>query len=62
MCHGDDSRPPSAFGAGSAAATRDLTLTCADGTSVLACEARAAEPTGPGIVVLPDVRGLHQFY
>ena len=62
MCHSDDSRPPSAPGAGSAASTRDLTLTSADGTSVLAYEARAAEPTGAGIVVLPDVRGLHQFY
>ena len=62
MCHSDDSRPPSACGAGSAAATRDLTLTSDDGTSVPAFEARAAESTGAGIVVLPDVRGLHQFY
>ena len=62
MRHSDDSRPPSASGAGSAAATGDLTLTSADGTSVLAFEARAGEPTGAGIVVLPDVRGLHQFY
>ncbi len=62
MRHSDDSRPPSASGAGSAAATRDLTLTSDDGTSVPAFEARAAESTGAGIVVLPDVRGLHQFY
>jgi len=62
MCHSDDSRPPSPSGAGSAATTRDLTLTAVDGTSVLAFEARAGEPIGAGIVVLPDVRGLHQFY
>jgi len=62
MRHSDDSRPPSASGAGSAAATRDLTLTSDDGTSVPAFEARAAESTGAGIVVLPDVRGLHLFY
>lgn len=24
--------------------------------------ARAAEPSGPGVVILPDVRGLHLFY
>ena len=24
--------------------------------------ARAAQPGGPGIVVLPDVRGLHPFF
>jgi carboxymethylenebutenolidase len=39
-----------------------LTLTSADGTEFAAYEAAAAEPTGAGIVVLPDVRGLFAFY
>ena len=31
-------------------------------TASTAFEARAAEPTGAAIVILPDVRGLHEFY
>src|SRR5205085_10591851 len=34
----------------------------ADRTSFAAYEARAGKPTGRGIVVMPDVRGLHRFY
>src|SRR5690606_12244193 len=40
----------------------DLTLTSADGTEFMAYAAWASEPTGNGIVILPDVRGLHEFY
>lgn len=39
-----------------------LTLTASDGMSLAAYSARAAQPGGPGIVVLPDVRGLHPFF
>ena len=39
-----------------------MTLTSADGTKFMAYFARAAKPTGAGMVVLPDVRGLHQFF
>jgi carboxymethylenebutenolidase len=39
-----------------------LTLTAADGTQLMAHECRAGEPTGIGVVVLPDVRGLHAYY
>ena len=62
MCHSDDSRPPSAPGAGAVGSSRELELTAADGNVLIAFEARATEPTGAAIVVLPDVRGLHQFY
>src|SRR5204863_8191893 len=34
----------------------------ADGTQFRAFRARATTPTGAGIVILPDVRGLHPFY
>jgi carboxymethylenebutenolidase len=63
MCHSDESRPPAAPGASATAATSAATsLTSADGTTVLAHEATSSAPSGVGIVVLPDVRGLHQFY
>lgn len=39
-----------------------ITLESADGTSIMAYAARAAKPSGAGMVVLPDVRGLHDYY
>src|SRR5262249_13289782 len=62
MCVDNDSRPPIAPIAGGSAGGRDLKLTSADGTRVMAYAARAARPTGAGTVVIPDVRGLHQYY
>ncbi len=62
MCVDDDSFPPIAPIAGGAAGTRDLYLTSSDGTRVMAHAARAAKPTGAGMVVIPDVRGLHPYY
>jgi carboxymethylenebutenolidase len=40
----------------------DLVLTSADGTAFAAYHAAPAQPAGRGIVILPDVRGLHRFY
>jgi carboxymethylenebutenolidase len=62
MCYGDDARPPLPPISGAAADHGDLVLTSADGTKFGAYFARAAEPSGAGMVVLPDVRGLHPFY
>ncbi len=62
MCHSDDSRPPAPAGGVPAAGDGPLVLSSADGTRVLAHEARPAAPTGVGVVVLPDVRGLHDYY
>ena len=62
MCHSDSSRPPVAPGAVPAASDRPLELRSGDGTRVLAHEARAQAPRGVGVVVLPDVRGLHEYY
>src|SRR5712692_5252781 len=39
-----------------------MTLTAKDGNKFMAYFARASKPTGAGMVVLPDVRGLHHFY
>ena len=62
MCVDDDSFPPIRPIAGGAAGSRDFHLTSADGTKVMAHVARAAKPTGAGMVVIPDVRGLHPYY
>ena len=62
MCFDLDSRPPIAPIAGGALDARNVVLRAADGNRFMAYHARATEPTGAGIVVLPDVRGLHPFY
>lgn len=62
MCFDHDSRPPIAPIAGAALDSRELTLTAADGNQLTAFEARAARPGDAAIVILPDVRGLHDYY
>jgi carboxymethylenebutenolidase len=62
MCVDNDSRPPIAPIAGGSAGGQDLRLTSADGTRFMAYAARSAHPTGAGMVVIPDVRGLHVYY
>lgn len=62
MCYSDDSRPPLPPVGGAAADHGEVTLTSADGTGVMAYGARAESPTGAGMVICPDVRGLHHFY
>jgi len=62
MCYAIDALPPLPPIAGGAADSEDLVLTAADGTKVAAFAARTAGPSGGGIVVLPDVRGLFHFY
>lgn len=62
MCFDHDSEPPIAAGDRSVATTRDLTLTAADGNQFMAFEAAGDEESDSAVVVLPDVRGLFQFY
>jgi carboxymethylenebutenolidase len=62
MCYTDDARPPLPPVGGAASDQGDIPLTAADGNRLMAYFARAAEPSGAGIVVMPDVRGLHSFY
>lgn len=62
MCVDNDSRPPITPIAGGSAGGRALKLTAADGTRLMAYAARASKPGGAGMVVIPDVRGLHQYY
>lgn len=62
MCYDDEARPPLPPIRGAALDAGGLTLTSADGTPVAAYSARAATPSGAGMIVLPDVRGLHPFF
>lgn len=62
MCHAYDADPPIPRLAGAAVDSSHVTLTSQDGTRFAAFLARSATPRGPGVVVLPDVRGLFRFY
>ena len=62
MCFDLDSQPPVAPIAGGALDHADLTLRAADGNTFAAFRTRASQPTGAGVVILPDVRGLYAFY
>jgi carboxymethylenebutenolidase len=64
MCHETRARPPRPPIAGGAGAARSerLTIDAADGNRLRAFGATATDPEAPGVVILPDVRGLHPFY
>ena len=62
MCFDAGSRPPLPPIAGSALDAGDILLTSADGTDFAGYAARASSPGGPGIFILPDVRGLQPYY
>jgi carboxymethylenebutenolidase len=62
MCFELDSRPPIPPIRGAATDARRLTLTSEDGTELSAFAARPETPSDAGIVVIPDVRGLHPYY
>jgi len=62
MCFDLDSRPPIEPIAGGALDSGEVWLKASDGTEFRAFGARPANPTGAGILILPDVRGLHPYY
>ena len=62
MCYTDEARPPLPPISGAAADQGDFELQASDGNRFAAHFARAEKPNGAGMVVLPDVRGLHEFY
>lgn len=62
MCFDHDSRPPIAPIEGGSLDSGEVTLTGEDGQRITAFRARAANPSGAGMIVLPDVRGLHRYY
>jgi carboxymethylenebutenolidase len=62
MCYDSDSRPPPAPVSGGAGNGQRMVLRATDGKEFAAFSAIGEVPQGPGIVILPDVRGLHAFY
>ncbi len=62
MCHDHDSRPPAPPRTGSVRERGVLTLSSSDGTEFSAAYAAPGEEPRVGVVVLPDVRGLHPYY
>jgi carboxymethylenebutenolidase len=62
MCFDHDSRPPIVPDPTGIRDVEGLVLEAPDGNRFAAYLARAAQPTGAGIVILPDVRGLHTYY
>jgi carboxymethylenebutenolidase len=62
MCHDHDSRPPAPPRSGDVAERGVLTLASADGTEFSAAYAAPAQEARVGVVVLPDIRGLHPYY
>jgi carboxymethylenebutenolidase len=68
VCFDFDSRPPElpadliAAPIAGGAAAEQFTISSADGTEFAVALARAADGGAPGVVIVPDVRGLHPFY
>jgi carboxymethylenebutenolidase len=62
MCFDTDSLPPIPPISGAAVDHGDLVLEAGDGNRLAAFTALPDEPTGAGVVVFPDVRGLYRFY
>jgi carboxymethylenebutenolidase len=62
MCTDRDSRPPIEPISGAAVDGEPAILTGEDGARFNAYLARPEGSTGAGIVILPDVRGLHPFF
>jgi carboxymethylenebutenolidase len=62
MCTSHDSRPPIEPISGAAVDAEPFTLRGDDGIEFRAFLARPEQSTGAGVVILPDVRGLHPFF
>ncbi len=62
MCFDLDSAPPIPAISGAAVSHDDLVLEAGDGNRFAAFAATPDDPTGAGVVILPDVRGLYRFY
>jgi carboxymethylenebutenolidase len=62
MCFDDDSHPPMPLSSNSSAHGEDVTITVADGTQVAGYLASPGESARAQVVILPDARGLHDFY
>ncbi len=62
MCYDPSARPPDPPESRGEAAGQDLMLTAQDGNKFAAFESTPQNPRSAQVVILPDVRGLHDFY
>src|SRR5581483_6808266 len=62
MCYDSKARPPLPPIAGGATRAEDVVLTAQDGNRFAAYAAYPDDQARAGVLILPDVRGLHQFY
>jgi carboxymethylenebutenolidase len=62
VCFDLDSSPPIPVLSGAAVSHEDLVLDASDGNRFAAFYAAPDQPSGRGVVILPDVRGLYRFY
>jgi carboxymethylenebutenolidase len=62
MCYDDQAKPPIPEGEKGAIKTEDLELNASDGNRFMAYLALPDQPASAQIVILPDIRGLHEFY
>lgn len=62
MCHDTTSVPPIFTKPLTAVSSRRITLASSDDAEYAAFLAIPDKPSGTGVVILPDIRGLHPFY
>jgi carboxymethylenebutenolidase len=62
MCFDTDALPPDPARTGMLAGSERSTLDAADGNRFAVTIARTEQDPAPGIVIIPDVRGLHPYY
>ncbi|GAB4109921.1 MAG: dienelactone hydrolase family protein [Roseiflexaceae bacterium] len=62
MCYDDQAQPPIPPGGGGAIRSEELELTAADGNRFMAYVSLPEQAGKARMIVLPDIRGLHDFY
>jgi carboxymethylenebutenolidase len=62
MCFDRDALPPDPARTGMLSGSERTVLVADDGNRVAATVAHTLEPSSAGVVIIPDVRGLHRYY
>jgi carboxymethylenebutenolidase len=62
MCFDRDALPPDPARTGMLSGSETTVLIADDGNHFAATVARTTEPASAGVVIIPDVRGLHRYY
>ena len=62
MCFDTDALPPDPARTGMGSGSERTVLVAGDGNRFAATVARTREPASAGVVIIPDVRGLHRYY